>query len=52
MYFFAVSFVTLVTTIIGSIVVVFSVVDLIGHHCPGIGDAIARAVVIGGLITL
>jgi hypothetical protein len=51
-YFFAVSFVTLVTTIIGSIVVVFSVVDLVGHHGSGIGNAIARAVVIGGLITL
>jgi hypothetical protein len=51
-YFFAVSFVTLVTTIIGSIVVVFSVVDLIGHHSPGIGNAVARAVVIGGLITV
>ncbi|MGA2304684.1 MAG: hypothetical protein ABSH29_10830 [Acidimicrobiales bacterium] len=51
-YFFAVSFVTLVTTIIGSIVVVFSVVDLIGHHSSGIGNAVARAVVIGGLITL
>jgi hypothetical protein len=51
-YFFAVSFVTLVTTIIGSIVVVFSLVDLIGSHGPGIGNAVARAVVIGGLITL
>jgi hypothetical protein len=51
-YFFAVSFVTLVTTIIGSIVVVFSVVELIGRHSSGIGNAIARAVVIGGLITL
>ena len=51
-YFFAVSFVTLVTTILGSIVVVFSVVALIGHHSPDIGNAIARAVVIGGLITV
>jgi hypothetical protein len=51
-YFFAVSFVTLVTSIIGSIVVVFSVVDLVGRHGPGIGNAVARAVVIGGLITL
>jgi hypothetical protein len=51
-YFFAVSFVTLVTTIVGSIVIVFSVVDLIGRHSSGIGNAIARAVVIGGLITL
>jgi hypothetical protein len=51
-YFFAVSFVTLVTTIIGSIVVVFSLVELVGRHSPGIGNAIARAAVIGGLITL
>jgi hypothetical protein len=51
-YFFAVSFVTLVTTIVGSIVVVFSLVELIGHHSSGIGNATARAVVIGGLITL
>jgi hypothetical protein len=51
-YFFAVSFVTLVTTIVGSIVIVFSVVDLVGKHGPGIGNEIARAVVIGGLITL
>jgi hypothetical protein len=51
-YFFAVSFVTLVTTIVGSIVVVFSVVELVGRHSPGIGNAIARAAVIGGLITL
>ena len=51
-YFFAVSFVTLVTTTIGSIVVVFSVVALVGHHSPNIGNAIARAVVIGGLITV
>ena len=52
MYFFAVSFVTLVSTILGSMVVVFSVVDLVGRHSPGIGNAIARAVVIGGLIAL
>ena len=51
-YFFAVSFVTLVTTIIGSIVVVYSLVELIGRHSSGVGNATARAVVIGGLITL
>ena len=51
-YYFAVSFVALVTTILGSVVVVFSVVELIGRHSPGIGNAIARAVVIGGLITV
>jgi len=51
-YYFAVSFVTLVSTILGSMVIVFSVVDLIGRHSPGISNAIARAVLIGGLITL
>jgi len=51
-YFFAVSFVALVSTILGSVVVVFSVVTLIGHHSPNIGNAIARAVVIGGLVTV
>jgi hypothetical protein len=50
-YFFAVSFVTLITTIVGSIVVVFSVVELVGRHGP-IANEIARAVVIGGLITV
>ncbi len=50
-YFFAVSFVALVSTILGSVVVVLSVVALIGHHSP-IGNAVARAVVIGGLITV
>jgi hypothetical protein len=51
-YYFAVSFVTLVTTISGSIVVVFSLVDLIGNHAPHLGNSIARAAVLGGLITL
>ncbi len=49
-YYFAVSFVTLVTSILGSIVVVFSLVALIGHHGPGIGNATARACVLGALI--
>jgi hypothetical protein len=51
-YYFAVSFVTLVTTIAGSIVVVFSLVALIGNRAPDVGNSIARAVVLGGLITL
>jgi len=51
-YYFAVSFVTLVTAIVGSIVVVFSLIQLIGHHSSGVGDATARAVVLGGLMTL
>jgi hypothetical protein len=51
-YYFAVSFVTLVTTIIGTIVVVFSLVQLIGNHGPGLGDATARAAVLGALIAV
>src|ERR1019366_7420448 len=51
-YYFAVSFVTLVTSIAGSIVVFVSLIQLIGHHSPGIGDATARTVVLGSLITI
>jgi len=51
-YYFAVSFVTLVTSIVGSIVVFVSLIQLIGHHSPGIGNATARSVVLGGLITI
>jgi hypothetical protein len=51
-YYFAVSFVTLVTTIVGSIVVIGSLIQLIGHHAGGVGNATARAVVLGGLITI
>jgi hypothetical protein len=51
-YYFAVSFVTLVGTILGSVVVFVSLIQLIGHHSSGIGDATARAVVLGGLIAL
>ncbi len=51
-YYFAVSFVTLVTSIAGSIVVVFSLVALIGHGSSKVGDATARACVLGGLIMI
>jgi hypothetical protein len=51
-YYFAVAFVTLVTSIVGSIVVFVSLIQLIGHHGPGVGDATARAAVLGGLITI
>jgi hypothetical protein len=51
-YFFAVSFVTIGTTIIGSAVVVVALVQLIGHHSGSITNTVARAAVIGGLITL
>lgn len=51
-YFFAVSFVTIGTTIVGSVVIVVALVQLIGHHSGSITNAVARAVVIGGLITV
>src|ERR1019366_2634384 len=47
-YYFAVSFVALVTAIVGSLVVVVSLIQLIGHHSSGVGDTTARAVVLGG----
>ena len=51
-YFFAVSFVTLVTAIMGSIVIVVSMVQLIGHHGGSVVDAPSRADVLGALIML
>jgi len=51
-YFFAVSFVTLMTSVIGSTVVVASAVQLIGRHPSTINNEIARTVVLGGLITV
>ena len=51
-YFFAVSFVTIVAVIIASTVVVSAPVRLIGSHGSPIADSIARTVVLGGLITL
>jgi hypothetical protein len=52
-YFFAISFVTLLTAIVGSAVVVSALVQLIGSH-PGssIGNSVARVAVLGGLATL
>ena len=58
-YFFAVSFVTLLTSVIGSYMVVSALVQLIGHHpmYPGegshvVGDSVARTATLGGLITV
>lgn len=58
-YLFGVSFLTLIATVVGSIIVVVSLVQLIGSHHgfspPGthpIGDEAARGAVLGGLITL
>jgi hypothetical protein len=49
-YFFAVSFVTLIVSIIGSAAIVTALVQLIGSH-PGETNSIARVVVLGGLIS-
>jgi hypothetical protein len=51
-YYFAVSFVTLLTSVVGSAIVVSSLVRLIGHSGSSIGDSVARIAVVGGLITL
>jgi hypothetical protein len=50
-YFFAVSFVTLIVSIIGSAAIVTAVVQLIGNHA-GETNSIARVIVLGGLITV
>jgi hypothetical protein len=51
-YCFAISFITLSTSIIGSAVVVSGVVRLAGNHSGSITNSVARTIVIGGLITL
>jgi hypothetical protein len=50
-YLFAVSFVTILVSILGSVVVVSGLVELVGNH-SGSTNSIARAMVIGGLITM
>lgn len=51
-YFFAVSFVTVLTSIVGSTVIVAALTRFIGSHSSPISDSVARTVVLGGLITL
>jgi hypothetical protein len=51
-YLFGISFVTLLTAVIGSVAVVESLVSLIGSSGPGFGNAVARGAVLGGLITV
>jgi hypothetical protein len=51
-YCFAVSFITLSTSIIGSAFVVSGVVRLVGSHSGSITNSVARTIVIGGLVTL
>jgi hypothetical protein len=51
-YLFGISFVTLLTAVVGSVAVVESLVSLIGSSGPGAGNAVARGAVLGGLITV
>jgi hypothetical protein len=50
-YFFAVSFLSLLVAIVGSTAVFSSAVRFMGGHRGTIGNAVARAVVLGGLFT-
>ena len=51
-FYFAVSFVTLATTVLGSALVVAGVAVLIGNHSNSVSNAAARAILFGGLVTL
>lgn len=51
-FYFAASFVTLATTILGSAVVVSGVVVLVGNHSSSVSNSAARAILFGGLVTV
>jgi hypothetical protein len=51
-FYFAVSFVTLATTVLGSAVVVAGVVVLVGNHSHSVSNPAARAILFGGLVTI
>jgi hypothetical protein len=51
-FYFAASFVTLATTVLGSAVVVSGVVVLVGNHSNSVSNSAARAILFGGLVTL
>jgi hypothetical protein len=51
-YCFAVSFFTIVISIIGSAAVVSALVRLVGSHSGSITNSVARTVVLGGLVTI
>jgi hypothetical protein len=51
-FYFAVSFVTLATTVLGSAVVVSGIVVLVGNHSHSVSDPAARAILFGGLVTV
>jgi hypothetical protein len=50
-YHFFVSFITVLTAVAGSVLAVWSLFGLVGSHATPLGDDIARAVVLGGLVT-
>ena len=51
-FYFAVSFVTLATTVLGSAVVVAGLVVLVGNHSHSVSNPAARGILFGGLITI
>jgi hypothetical protein len=51
-FYFAVSFVTLATTVLGSAAVVSGVVVLVGNHSHSVSNPAARAILFGGLVTI
>ena len=51
-YYFFVSFVTVITAVFGSVGAVWSLFRLVGSHTAPLGDDIARALVLGGLVTV
>jgi hypothetical protein len=51
-YCFAVAFVTVTTSIIGSAVVVDALLQLVGSHSGSITNSVARAALLGGLIAV
>ncbi|HXW33014.1 MAG TPA: hypothetical protein VEJ87_00425 [Acidimicrobiales bacterium] len=51
-YFFAISFVTVLLSVIGSTSVVVALTQLIGTHVTPIGNDVAKVAVLGGLLTV
>ncbi len=51
-YHFFVAFVTVLTAVSGSVLGIWSLFRLVGSHDVPLGDATARALVLGGLITV
>jgi hypothetical protein len=51
-YFFGVSFITIIVSVIGSTIIVSSLVRLVGTHDTPIANSVIRVVVLGALITV